>query len=195
VRLLFGATTSSWGWNAAALRRLLAPPRGGSRVVEPREPADYWRAMEEIASQLDGSARESARVVAHTARRVLDLLARCDEELGALAMASGATETDRVAARLASLEEVTSPDAATRELAELLRAQLGVMRRMQVRREMISSRRARVLRLLHGMWRQLAALRELETGAEREALAQLATVRAELEDELGAELGAPERDG
>jgi tRNA A-37 threonylcarbamoyl transferase component Bud32 len=190
VRLLFGATTSSAGWSAPALRRLLAPARGGARVPEPREPAEYRQSFEAIAAQLDGPARESASRAAETARRVLDLVERCDAELGVLATASGATELDRVAARLAALEGSPTIDEATRELEDLLRAQLAVMRRLQVRCETISSRRARVLQLLHGLWTQLATLRELEPDAERDALARLENVRAELNTEVDAGIDA-----
>ncbi|MDB4883677.1 MAG: putative serine/threonine protein kinase, partial [Gemmatimonadetes bacterium] len=186
VRLLFGATATSAGWTSPGLRRLLAPPRGHARAPEPREPAEYARAMDDFAAQLGGAARESATRSARTARRVLELLERFDGELGVLAAASGTGELDRVAARLAALESATASDEAARELAELLRAQIAVMRRLQVRCETIASRRARVLQLLHGLWTQLAALRELETDAEREALARLESVRSELDVELDA---------
>jgi hypothetical protein len=94
---------------------------------------------------------------------------------------------DRVAARLAALEGSPASDDVTRQLVGLLRSQLEVMRRLQVRGEMIASHRARVVQLLHGSWAQLAALRELEPTAESDALARLEGVRAELEAALGAD--------
>jgi hypothetical protein len=187
ARLLFGATTSSWGWSTPALRRLLGPPRGGMHALQPREPADYLRAIEELSGQLDGPAREAARASADTARRVLERIERSDAELELLGATSGATEMDRVAARLAALEGSPASDDVTRQLVGLLRSQLEVMRRLQVRGEMIASHRARVVQLLHGSWAQLAALRELEPTAESDALARLEGVRAELEAALGAD--------
>jgi tRNA A-37 threonylcarbamoyl transferase component Bud32 len=184
ARLLFGATTSSWGWSTPAMRRLLGASRGGMRALQPREPADYLRAIEELSGQLDGPARAAARASADTARRVLELIERSDAELELLGATSGATEMDRVAARLAALEASPASDDATRQLVGLLRSQLEVMRRLQVRGEMIASHRARVVQLLHGSWAQLAALRELEPTAESDALARVESLRAELDAAL-----------
>ena len=194
VRLLFGATTTSDGWSSPALRHLLAPIRSGARVPEPREPADYRLAFDTTLAQLEGRARDSAIQSAETARRVLELIDRCDAELAVLATASGATELDRVTARLAALEDTATTDEATRELVELLRAQLDVMRRLQVRCETLSSRRAHLLHLLHGLWTQLAALLEHGPDDQHGALARLESVRAELDAEVDSERDASGQD-
>jgi hypothetical protein len=186
VRLLFGATASSAGWSSPALRRVLAPAHGGIRPPDRDEPADYRRAIDDVVAHLEGPAREPATRAAEAARRLVALLDRCDGELRTLSLGSGAGETDRITAQLAALESVAHADAETRELAELLRAQLGLVHRMRMRCEMVSSRRAHLLHLLHGLWTRLAALGGLAFAAEREELARLDAVRGEIEVELDA---------
>jgi hypothetical protein len=158
------------------------------RPPERQEPADYRRAIDEVVARLgDNSTRAPATRAAEAARRLVAQLERCDLELDALSSSSGESMSDRMRAQLALLEGAMHADDETRELtelAELLRAQLDVMQRMRVRCEMLSSQRARMLNLLHGLWTQLAALREVAPRAEGEALARVDAVRAEIEAEL-----------
>ncbi|MEO6525331.1 MAG: serine/threonine-protein kinase [Gemmatimonadaceae bacterium] len=186
VRLLFGATTSAAGWSSPALLRLLAPAHGAVRPPERHEPADYRRAIDQVVARLDGLAREEAVRAADAAHRLVALLERCDLERHALADQSSVSMTDRIAAQLTALESAPHTDDEMRELGALLRAQMDVVQRMRVRCEMLSSRRARLLQLLHGMWTQLAAIGDLAPGAESEAVAQLEAVRVEIEGELMA---------
>jgi hypothetical protein len=186
TRLLFGATASSAGWNTPALRRLLAPVHGSVRPPERDEPADYQRAIDEVVMHLDGASREAAQRAADTSRRLVAHLDRCDGELRALSLGSGVSETDRIVAQLEVLESAGHADDETRRLAELLRAQLEIVRRMRVRGETLSARRAQLLLLLNGLWSRIAALRagNLAPAAERAALAGLDAMREEIEAEL-----------
>ncbi len=186
TRLMFGATASSAGWSAPALRRLLAPAHGGVRAPERDDPADHRRAIDEAVGRLDGAAREKAAHAADVARRLVVLLDRCDSERRALSLGSSAGETDRITAQLAALEEASHADGETRALAELLRAQLEVVHRMRVRCEMLSSQRAHLLQLLHGMWTLLVGMAGLEPTAEAAELARLDAMRAEMDAALGA---------
>jgi hypothetical protein len=190
TRLLFGATTSSTGWNTPALRRLLAPAQGGVRPPERDEPADHMRAIDEAVSRLEEPARGEASRAADAARKLVALLDRCDAELHALSLGSGVSETDRIGAQLSALENVGHQDDETRRLAELLRSQLELVHRMRVRCEMLSSRRARLLLLLHGVWTRVSALSGLTPAAERAELARLEGARAEVEAELAAPVEA-----
>ena len=186
TRLLFGATASSAGWNTPSLRRLLAPVHGSVRPPERDEPADYQRAIDEVVMHLDGASRESAQRAADTARRLVALLDRCDGELRTLSLGSGVAETDRIVAQLGALENAGHADDETRRFTELLRAQLEIVRRMRVRCETLSARRAQLLLLLSGMWSRIATLAvgSLAPAAEREAVARLDAVREEMEAEL-----------
>ena len=159
------------------------------------EPADYRRAIDDVVAALEGPARARAMRVVDTVRRLVAMLNRCDEELRALAVGGSAAETDRLAAQLGALEGAPHGDDETRELAELLRAQLAVVQRMRVRCEMLSARRTRLLQLLHGVWNLMAALGGLAPGEVDEQLGQVEAVRAEMEEELEALGAAAARDG
>jgi len=186
VRLLFGATTMSERWTSPPMRRLIAPAQGTVRPPDRDDAADHRRAIGEVVARLENPAREHAAPTADAARRLVARLEQYDAELAALASCTSASVTDRIATQLAALEGAPHADDDTRQLAELLRAQLGVVQRMRVRCEMLASRRTRLLALLHGLWTQLATLRELAPGAEAEALARLDAVRVEIEGELVA---------
>ena len=56
VRVLFGSTTPSPGWNEPHIARLLTSPAGGVRPPERDAPADHRRAIEELAATLPVSA-------------------------------------------------------------------------------------------------------------------------------------------
>jgi serine/threonine protein kinase len=186
TRLLFGATASSAGWSSPGLRRLLVPARGGVRPPERDAPGDYRRAIDEVVTHLEGAARAPALRAAESARRLIAELGRCDAELRSLAVGSSAAESDRIAAQLATLESAEHGPDETRQLAELLRAQLGIVQRMRVRCEMLSARRGHLVHLLHGLWTRLAALSGLAPDAEGEEIARLDAVREEIERELAA---------
>jgi hypothetical protein len=191
VRLLFGATTTSAGWSAPGLRRLLTPTHGGVRPPERDEPADYLRAIDEAVAHQEAPARAPAAAAAATARRLVTLLERCEAELRALSLGSGVSETDRIGAQLAALENTGYADEETQRLTALLRAQLEIVHRMRVRCEMLSAHRGRLLLLLHGLWTHLAALGGgLAPPAERTALERLDAARAEIDAELAAALAA-----
>jgi Serine/threonine protein kinase len=184
TRLMFGATAPSAGWNTPALRRLVAPARGGARPPERDKPEDYSRAIAEAVMRLDQTTRASAQRAADSARRLVAELARCDEELGALSIGSNVAESDRIAAQLAALEGARHGSDETRALVELLRAQHEIVQRMRVRCEMLSAHRGRVLRLLHGLWTQLVALGGASPGAEADEIGRLEVVREEIDAEL-----------
>ena len=169
VRLLFGATTMSPGWDSPALRRLLAPAHGVVRPPEPHEPRDFARAIDDVVSKLDGSSREGANRASASAHRLVDVLEQCDAELRAVSMAGNSGATDRITEQIASLESNVRAGNEMGELIRLLRAQLEVVERVRVRCEVLSSRRAHLLQLLQGLWMRVAALQEVEDDARRSA--------------------------
>ena len=174
----------SAGWDSPALRRLLAPAHGVVRPPEPHEPRDFARAIDDVVSKLDGSSRESANRASASAHRLVDVLEQCDAELRAVSMAGNSGATDRITEQIASLESNVRAGNEMGELLRLLRAQLEVVERVRVRCEVLSSRRAHLLQLLHGLWMRVAALHELEDGAKADALDRLEVIRSEIETEL-----------
>jgi serine/threonine-protein kinase len=184
TRLMFGATATSAGWSSPALRRLLAPARGGVRPPERDVPDDYRRAIDEAVAHLEGAVRAPALRTAELARQLIAELDRCDAELRSLSRGSGVAESDRIVAQLAALDEAEHVSEETRALGELLRAQLEIVQRMRVRCELLSARRGRLLHLLYGLWTRLTALGDVSSVAKADELAQLDEVRAEVESEL-----------
>ena len=186
IRLLFGATTMSPGWDSPALRRILAPAHGAVRPPDSREPRDFVRAIDDIASRLDGSMREVAIGAAAAARRLVDVVDQCDAELRAVSMAGSAGATDRLTEQIAALESSVHGNNEMGELLRLLRAQLDVVERVRVRCEVLSSRRAHLLQLVQGLWTRLSALEGVAGDARPDALKRLAVMQSEIEAELAA---------
>ena len=186
IRLLFGATTMSPGWDSPALRRILAPAHGAVRPPDSREPRDFVRAIDDIASRLDGSMREVAIGAAAAARRLVDVVDQCDAELRAVSMAGSAGATDRLTEQIAALESSVHGNNEMGELLRLLRAQLDVVERVRVRCEVLSSRRAHLLQLVQGLWTRLSALEGVAADARPYALERLAVMQSEIEAELAA---------
>jgi tRNA A-37 threonylcarbamoyl transferase component Bud32 len=176
ARLMFGATTASEAWNTPAARRLLDASRSAGGEREPEDAAGYCRAIGELAERAGEPARGAVRDAADVARRMLPVLERMDAELDTLSAASGSRAIDHVTSQLTALEAATTGDE-LEEMIRLLRAQLDEMRRLQVRCELLSARRARLLELLRGMWRQA-------TASDEESRARLDAVRREIEREM-----------
>jgi signal transduction histidine kinase len=82
--------------------------------------------------------------------------------------------TERLIARLADVLRLTLDAAGERETS--LRRELELVRRMRVRLDHLAQRRARLLSVLRGLWRQLSVLRD----AEFEARATPASTLADL---------------
>jgi hypothetical protein len=166
MRVSFGATVPSSWWSTPAVTKLLAPSSRGVRPPDRDVPADHRRAIGELVMQLPPSAsRLGARITA-AARRTTDALELCDSEIATLSPHASTGELDRLSAQLGALEEGgTRTSAEQRELSELLRRQLEVVRRIRVRCELVSQRRTRLLTRLRGLWTQASLLREaLEAG-------------------------------
>ena len=123
---------------------------------------------------------------ADAARRLLEALDSCDTELRAVSMAGGVGQSDRIAAQIAALESANAEGDEMRDLLQLLRAQLDLVQRMQVRCELLSSRRAHLLHLLHGTWTHVAALQNAAPDVRAESVSRLEAVRREVEMDLAA---------
>ena len=171
------------------MARLLAAPGGGVRPPERDIPADYRRAILELAKALQPSMSAAGREAARVAERLLAEIERCDKELGAFARDAGPAEVDRLSVQLGALGEPSVVDSNEhRELRELVQHQLRLVHRMQARRELISQRRAHLFHLMRGLWTKLGVLQNTvddQSGrapaAMDEVLAACAEVEAEIE--------------
>ena len=184
VRVLFGATTQSPGWNEPHIARLLTPANGGIRLPDRDSASDHRRAIEELAASLPSVARAIGSDVVSMARRLLGAIEACDAEVVSLTHLASASELDRLTAQLATLGgDGREGRNEKNELQGLVRRQLEVVRRMRDQSEVTSQRRARLLNLLRGLWTQLSATRD-ESADDVTTVARVRTVLAEAALEL-----------
>ena len=169
VRVLVGATLPGHGWDDPRVARLLAP-RAGARQPAADSPADHLRAIADVARQLPDIATADLRAALTTAARALfDTIERCDSEIAQLSCDADAGEMDRLATQIASIDSGTAIDE-RKELAELLRRELDLLRRMRVRCELVSQRRARSFSQLRGLYQRACAARDERTAEAMERL-------------------------
>jgi len=190
VRILFGATSPSAGWNAPNIVRLLA--RAGRGSPPDRDaPSDHARAIADVVSSLPASVWANGTEPLKLARRLLVAIENCDGDIAAYSASANATELDRLTAHLTTLEQDDVTNSAERnELRELVRRQLEVVRRMRVRCERQTQRRTQLISLLRGLSTQLAILRDVvESGGEASGAVQsrLGALCTEIESTLATE--------
>ena len=184
VRVLFGATTQSPGWNEPHIARLLTSAGGGIRSPDRDSASDHRRAIEELAATLPSAARAIGSDVVSMARRLLGAIEACDAEVVSLTHLASASELDRLTAQLATLGgDGREGRNEKSELQGLVRRQLEVVRRMRDQSELTAQRRARLLNLLRGLWTQLSATRD-ESADDATSVARVRTVLAEAALEL-----------
>ena len=151
ARFLLGATTPGAAWSDPAIKRLLRPAAGTVAGPDRDSPDDHRRAAEQL---LRGDRSPAAVAHLEAIRRTVAEIERCDAELAALGRDGGGAELDRISSQLAMLERDIDVTAERRELAELLRRQLDLLRRMRVRAESVAERRGALMRALRASWRE-----------------------------------------
>jgi hypothetical protein len=153
VRFLLGATAPGAGWSAPAIARLVRPASG---VTQPHRdsPSEHQRAIERLVAA-NPTLPDATALVAEVRRAVAEI-ERCDAELAALRHDASSAELDRLATRVSLLEGDASASEPRRELAELLRGQLALLRRMRVRAEDVTERRGLLMQWLRAAWRASA---------------------------------------
>jgi serine/threonine-protein kinase len=186
MRMLFGATVPSSWWSTPAVSRLLARSARGVRPPDRDVPADHRRAIGELVAQLPPVAAELGARVAAAARRTTEALEICDNEIAALSAHASTGELDRLSAQLGALEATTSAE--QRELSELLRQQLELVRRIRVRCELVSQRRTQLLNQLRGLWTQASLLHDATDAGDavpRPLAERIEALCHEIDRELG----------
>ena len=183
LRLLFGSTAPSSGWDEPHLSALLSARAGEVRPPRVDDAADHVRAIGDLVSTLPASAAELGRDAARAARLAGVRIEEGQREIAALARHGSAAELDRLVAQLGVLEAAPD-DAEAHELAELLRRQIDVVQRMQLRCELLTHQRARMFQLVRALWRRLILVRDVAVDSGEVPSAQrehLRVVVAELE--------------
>ena len=175
VRVLLGTTAPSPGWTAPAVARVLKSSAGQMHAPERDSTVDHRRAINEVLGSLRDVSPAIVNEIRQTVNEALRRVDAMDSELASLSGASSGSELDRLSAQLSGLDSAKGERG---ELAELVRKQLEVVRRMHVRAELLAQRRGHVFGLLRGLWLQLRAVSE---GADPRALDRALALRAELE--------------
>ena len=189
ARLLVGATTPSSGWSSPTIAPFLAPAKGRTRGPMRDTAAEYRRAITEALPTLPAAAITAAADVGAVAKRLHDEIDLHDTEIAALERDASPSEVERLSARLAALNAESSTTPARRELLDLVRRELDVVRELRVACEIVSQRRAHLYGMMRGLWTQLMMVRD--QAAETSSPAHPAIMRlVELSDEVKHELDA-----
>ena len=177
LRLLFGSTAPSSGWDAPRLSSMLGARAGDVRPPRVDDAADHVRAIIELAAAAPANASGSARDAERAARALAARLAATDDEIRTLSRHASAAELDRLVDQLGALESAPG-SGDRRELAELLRHQIDVVQRMQVRCEELTRRRTRISELARALWRRLLLVRDAAADSADVPSAQREHLRA-----------------
>jgi len=185
LRLLFGSTAPSRGWDEPHLAALLSPRAGEIRPPRADDPADHVRAIIDLVSTLPASAVELGRDAVYAARGAGARIEDSQREIATLAHHGSAIELDRLVAQRGALE-AASEDADVRDLAELLQRQIDVVQRMQLRCELLNHQRAHTFQLIRALWRRLILVRDVAVNSGEVPTAQREHLRAVVEELEGA---------
>jgi serine/threonine-protein kinase len=188
ARLLVGATTPSSGWTSPAIASLLSPLKGRTRGPMREAPDEYRRAILEALPTLPAAASPIASALAASVRRLHDDIDVHDREMAALERDASQQEVERLTARLSSLN-AESATPARRELLDLVRRELDVVRELRVACEIVSQRRAHLYALMRGVWAQVTMVRDQAGTAASSAHPAIVRL-AGLVDEVMRELDA-----
>jgi len=175
LRLLFGSTAPSRGWDEPHLSALLSVRAGEVRPPRADDAADHVRAIADLVSALPASAAGLGRDAERAARVAGARIEQSEREVAALARHASAAELDRLVAQLGALE-ASPDDAEGREIAGLLRRQIDVVQRMRVRCEELTHRRARLFQLVRALWRRLLVVRDVALESDEVPAAERETV-------------------
>ena len=184
LRLLLGPTLASPGWNEPAFRQFLKPESGNVRPPDRDSPADHLRAIRELLPFLSATARDATAQNMDLAERAVKAIEQRDNELATLARDAGPREADRLIAQLDALETDNSGDTGERaEFRDLVRHQLDLVRRMQVRREVVQRERTHLLELLRSLWTVARASGD-SPDRDTDTVVRLQSLGAEIRHEL-----------
>jgi hypothetical protein len=155
IRLMIGPTAFSPGWATPRLTRLLTPARGRVRPPDPDDPADYVRAIKELAPMLPAELSQLKLTALDLANRAVEALERQSGEVIVMQREASPAESDRLQGRIAALGQATAAEPGQRaEMRQLLQNELDLVWRMRDRIELASeqaTRRFELLRNLHSV--------------------------------------------
>jgi serine/threonine protein kinase len=152
IRLMIGPTAFSPGWATPRLTRLLTPARGRVRPPDPDDPADYVRAIKELAPMLPAELSQLKLTALDLANRAVEALERQSGEVIVMQRDASPAESDRLQSRLAALGQATDAEPGQRaEMRQLLQNELDLVWRMRDRIELASEQAAHRFELLRNL--------------------------------------------
>jgi tRNA A-37 threonylcarbamoyl transferase component Bud32 len=169
ARLLVGATTPSSGWSSPAIAPMLAPMKGRTRGPMRDTAAEHRRAILEALPTLPAGAIAITADLTSAVKRLHDEIDVHDAEIAALERDASSAEVERLSARLAALNADSASTPARRELTELVRRELDVVRDLRVACEIVSQRRAHLYAMMRGLWTQVCMVRDQASEASSPA--------------------------
>ena len=185
VRLLLGPTLASPGWKDPGLVRLLTPASGKVRGPAGDSPSDYLRAIRELLPYVPMAPGGSGLRASAAAESLLKEIDRCDNEIAALGRNAGPAEINRLSTQLEALEASNEDTNESRELRDLVRHQLEVVRRMQGRGEVLARQRSHFADLLRQVWTVVREVGE-SRGDDTAGAGRLAALCAEIRVEIAS---------
>jgi hypothetical protein len=165
VRVLFGATMPSPAWGAPHVARLIAPVRG-VRPPNYSQPGDCVRAIGDLVRLIPVDQAPLVAEVTIRAHRLLRAIAECDRDIARLGQDSSDAEIARLEKKIDDLIDEASLRGGDkrRDLLELLRGELALLRTMRADCELAAEQRAGLFLLLRALWTQLCRLYERSLG-------------------------------
>jgi serine/threonine-protein kinase len=184
ARVLFGATMPSTAWTTPHVARLLLPGDLGVRPPDRDSPADHRRSIDALVPLLPAGNTDVGLEAGRCARRLLRAIEDCDRQLASLERDASTTELDRLSAQLGALDHDSAGQSTERrELRELVRHQLDVVRRMRDRHALVARRRAHLFDLIRGLWTQLSLMRA-DPGSPADACGRVRALCAEIAEQV-----------
>lgn len=166
VQFLFFSTAASTFWRQPRIARLLAPATHAVRPPDSLVAADHARAVEELIRRFPSTFAPIGHTVSGAVQHQIAAIAALDRELALLARDSSPAEVNRLTTRLSLLSEHAEASPEHRELAETVRRQVDLMRRIQGQHTLAQARRSTLLAQLQAMWSQARALVDAECDGE-----------------------------
>jgi hypothetical protein len=164
LRLLLGPTVSSPGWKDPALLKLLAPASGRIREPIGDSPSEYLRAIRDLLPYVPLTPSGPGMRAVAAAESLLREIDRCDHDIAAVGRDAGPAEMNRLSMQLDALEVGTGDTDERKELLEVVRHQLEIVRRMQGRGEILRRQRAHFVDLLKEVWTVVREVGESRDG-------------------------------
>jgi hypothetical protein len=153
------ATAQPSLWKQSWAARFLST-HAPAASIEPASPAAIARDVAIARAQLPPVLREHVSDADSAAIALANAIDALDTEIASLSRSFDQAEVERLESRLAAMGSARANDAdGPREMRQLYASQLDLLKRLARQSQELSERRARYVKLLRTLWRQLHALR------------------------------------